>query len=121
VQAPEGIVRRRRIGMPGLATALRSARLFVLTSERTASGGEGFALAMKRSGRATPVGEVKAGAERFGRTQSLGGGYRAFIPVDQPFDPATGKGWELVGVERRVRVPSDKALEEAARLAGLTR
>ena len=61
---------------------------------------------------------MTGGAGHFGRTQSLGGGYRAFVPVGRPFDPTTGKGWELVGVEPHVRVPADSALAEALRLAG---
>ena len=121
IDAPEGIVRRRQIVVPGPASALRTARIYVLTSKRTASGGEGFALAMKRSGRATLIGEVTAGAGHFGRTRSLGGGYSAFIPIGRPFDPTTGKGWELVGVEPHVRVPAEQALDEALRLAAATR
>ncbi len=120
VDAPEGIVRRRQVVVPlGRDVPLRSAKVYILTSRRTASGGEGFTLAFKRTGRAIVIGERTAGAGHFGGTRPLGGGYRAFIPVGRPFDPVTGKGWELTGIEPDVRVPAANALDEALRRAGV--
>jgi hypothetical protein len=120
VAGPEGIIRRRQVARPSSRrTALRTARIFVLTSKKTASGGESFALSMKRTGRATLIGETTAGAGHFGRSTDLGGGYRAFIPVGRPFDPDTNRGWELTGVEPHLKVPAEKALEEALRLSGV--
>ena len=48
----------------------------------------------------------------------FGKGYAAFIPVGRTFDPDTGQSWEGTGVAPDVAVPSDKALDEALRLAG---
>lgn len=120
VEAPEGIVRRRQLAIPvDPARSLRAARVFVLTSRHTASGGEGFTLAMRREGRATIIGDTTAGAGHFGSNVQLGGGYHAFVPIGRPFDPATGRGWELVGIAPDVAVPADRALDEALRRAGI--
>lgn len=116
IAGPEGIVRREWMAVPATRrSGLATARVYVLTSKETASAGEGFALALKRTGRATLIGETTAGAGHFGRTVTLPGGYRAFIPVGRPFDPDTGKGWEGTGVEPHVPVPAEEALEEALR------
>ena len=50
---------------------------------------------------------------------ALGGGYRAFIPVGRTFDPDTDKGWEQTGIEPDIEVPSEKALDEALKSAGV--
>jgi hypothetical protein len=120
VESPEGIVRRAHLSVPAdNNTALRKARIFLLTSNKTASAGEHLTFAMKRTKRATIIGEKTAGAGHFGRTMALGGGYRAFIPVGRTFDPDTDKGWEQTGIEPHIKVPAEKALEEALKLAGV--
>ncbi|HWH22468.1 MAG TPA: S41 family peptidase [Allosphingosinicella sp.] len=122
IDGPPGIVRRAYIPIPTQKpTNLKKARLFVLTSSGTISGGEAFAFALKNSGRATLIGERTKGSGHFGRTTQLGGGYRAFIPVGRPFDAKTNKGWEQTGVEPHINVPADKALEEAIRRAGINK
>lgn len=119
IAGPDGIVRREWVAVPSeRRTPLKTAEIFVLTSKETVSAGEGFALALKRTGRATLIGETTGGAGHFGRTVSLPGGYRAFIPVGRPFDPDTGKGWEHTGVDPHVPVPAHRALEEALRRVG---
>ena len=120
VAAPEGIVRRRQVVVPiARDIPLRRAKVYVLTSQRTASGGEGFTFALKKAGRVTLIGDRTDGAGHFGMNRDLGGGYRAFIPIGRPFDPATGKGWELTGIEPDVKVPAAQALDEALRRAGV--
>ena len=120
VPGPSGIVRRRQIAQPVAApTGLKTAAIYVLTSGETASGGEGFAFALQRTGRATLIGERTAGAGHLGPTHSLGGGYRAMIPIGRPRDPVTDRGWELTGLTPDVRVPAHSALDEALRRAGV--
>ena len=103
---------------PGLRTKLHEARLYVLTSSVTASAGEAATFALKRTGRATIIGEVTKGAGHLGPTLPLAGGYRAFVPVARIFDPQTGKGWEGSGVQPDFSVPADEALAVALKQAG---
>jgi C-terminal processing protease CtpA/Prc len=122
VESPEGIVRRAHVLVPSdKPTALKKARIFLLASNKTASAGEALTLALKRTKRATLIGEKTAGAGHFGRTTALGGGYRAFIPVGRTFDPDTDKGWEQTGIEPHIKVAARKALDEALKRAGVSR
>ncbi len=117
VASPPTIVRREHFVTPGKATALRRAKIFYLTSKRTASAAEHLALAFKRTGRATLIGETTRGAGHYGSFADLGGGYTAFVPVGRTFDPTTGKGWEATGVTPDIAVPAEQALDEALRRA----
>ncbi len=76
---------------------LTSAKVFFLTSLKTRSAGEHFALALKRTHRGTLIGERTAGANHFGGFEPIGEGLVAFIPVGRTFDPDTGKDWEGTG------------------------
>ncbi len=117
---PEGVVRRGHWAVPGeKATGLRTAKVFLLTSKRSASAAEHLALSLKRTGRATLIGETTGGAGNYGGTEDLGGGYSAFIPIGRTFDPDTNEGWEGKGVKPDVEVPADQALDEALRRAGV--
>ena len=120
VAAPEGVVRRSHNVIPaGDATALRGAKIYLLTSERTASAAEHLSLSLKRTGRATLTGETTAGAGHYGGVVPLGGGYSAFIPVGRTFDPETNEGWEGTGVAPDVAVPAERALVEALTRSGV--
>jgi len=117
--APDGIVRRMHYALPGgAATPLREARVFLLTSRRSGSAAEHFALSLKRTHRATLIGETTAGAGHYGRMVDFGG-YAAFIPVGRTFDPDNDWDWEGVGVPPDVAIPADQALDEALRRAGV--
>jgi hypothetical protein len=119
-QGPETVVRRAHFVTPSAAPSkLRQAQVFLLTSNRTASAAEHLALSLKRTGRATLIGETTRGAGHYGSGADLGGGFSAFIPVGRTFDPDTGKGWEGVGVTPHVEVPADQALQEALKQAGV--
>lgn len=120
ISAPDSLARREHFVVPaadqgGLATAT----IYLLVANRTASAGEHFALALKRTHRATLIGETTKGAGNFGAMVPMGTGYAAFIPVGRTFDPDTGEGWEGTGVHPDIAVPADKALDEALRLAGI--
>ena len=119
VAGPAGVVRRLHRAIPAAQpSGLQSAKVFVLTSSHSASAAEHFALALKRTGRATLIGETTRGAGNYGQPFPLPGGYAAFIPFGRTFDPATGQGWEGVGVKPDIAVPADAALDEALKLAG---
>ncbi|MBV9931952.1 MAG: S41 family peptidase [Alphaproteobacteria bacterium] len=122
VPAREDVVRREHFVEPDAAEKrLFGAKVFVLTSGATASAAEHMTLALKRTHRATIVGEATAGAGNYGGQQTVGGDrFVVFIPVGRTFDPDTGKGWEGSGIEPDVAVPAEKALTEALVRSGLS-
>ena len=120
VAGPDGVRRRMHYAVPGAASPLRQAQVYLLTSRRSGSAAEHFALALKRTGRATLIGESTAGAGHYGGPIAIGGGYSAFVPVGRTFDPDTDRGWEGTGVAPNVEIPADQALDEALRRIGVS-
>lgn len=109
---------RQHVAVPDAAGArLAGAKVFYLTSRRTRSAGEHFALALQRTHRGTLIGERTAGANHFGAIESIGNGLVAFIPVGRTYDPDTGKDWEGTGIVPDIEVPADQALDKALELA----
>jgi Peptidase family S41/N-terminal domain of Peptidase_S41 in eukaryotic IRBP len=96
---------------------LRRTPIYYLTSRRTASAAEHFALALHRNRRAVLVGETTAGANHYGDEVAVGERFLAFVPVGRTYDPDTGKDWEGSGIKPDVQVPADDALDVALRLA----
>ena len=94
-------------------TRLRKVPLLFLTSRRTASAGEHFALALRTTGRGVLIGETTAGAGHFGGFEALGDGMTVFLPIGQTVDPITGMGWEATGIAPDTAVPADDALRVA--------
>jgi len=122
IAGPAGVYRQEHFVTPTASPrGLASARVYLLTANRTASAGEHLALSLKRTKRATLIGETTRGAGHYGGLEPLDQSftYAAFIPVGRTFDPDTGEGWEGVGVKPHVEVPADKALDEALKLAGV--
>jgi hypothetical protein len=94
--------------------------IFVLTSRRTASGGEEFTYNLKTRRRALIIGEVTWGGANPGGTFPLPAGLRIFVPVGRAINPITGTNWEGTGVEPDVRSDRDRAFDlalERARIA----
>jgi hypothetical protein len=121
IKGPETINRREHVVVPAADQGgLKDAKVYLLTSKRTFSAAEHFSLSLKRTHRATLVGEATGGGAHFGGMAPMGKGYAAFIPVGRTFDPDTGESWEGSGVQPDVAVPSDKALDEALKLAGVS-
>ena len=85
----------------------------------TGSAAEHFALALKRTARATLIGSATYGANHFGGDQDIGGDFTAFIPVGRTYNPETGEDWEGKGVAPDIDVPPGEALIEALKLAGV--
>jgi hypothetical protein len=120
VPASQDVVRRVHSALPNSkATRLRSAKVYYLTAKRTTSAAEHLALALKRTGRATLIGETTGGAGHYGGMVPMGSIYAAFIPVGRTFDPDTNQGWEGTGVAPDVAVAADAALGEALKRAGV--
>ncbi len=91
--------------------------VYVLTSDRTFSGGEEFAYSLKHFGRATIVGETTAGGAHPTEPVELPGDLVMFVPYARPVHPMTGTNWEGSGVEPDIAVPAYTALEVALRRA----
>ena len=117
--APASVVRRVHYAVPAAKPVWGETKVYLLTSNRTASAAEHLSLALKRTGRATLVGETTRGAGHYGGMAELPGGYGVFVPVGRTFDPETGKGWEGTGVAPDVQVPAADALNKALELAGV--
>jgi C-terminal processing protease CtpA/Prc len=121
VPAKEDVVRREHYVEPSPSERrLFNAKVFVLTSGATASAAEHMTLALKRTHRATIIGEPTAGAGNFGGLEQIGARFTVFIPVGRTFDPDTGKGWEGAGIGPDVAVPAERALTEALVRSGLS-
>src|SRR5262249_40678680 len=104
---------------PSGHTRLKSAKVYVLVSNRTISAGEHLAFALKQSHRAVVIGERTRGAGNVETDMTMPLGYTAVIPFGRAYDPRTGKGWE--GVEPDIPAPAAKALTEALRRVGVKR
>ena len=118
--APASVVRREHFVIPAAGPRpLAKAKVYVLASGRTGSAGEHFVLSLKRTHRATVVGETTYGAGNFGRTEPIAGGFQAFIANGRTFDPDTDKGWDYAGIAPNVPVPAAEALTEALVLSGV--
>lgn len=115
----EDVLRRDHVVQPHASESrLIETPVFFLTSARTASAAEHLALALKRTGRGTLVGQTTRGAGHFGGFASAGE-FEVFVPVGRTYDPDTGEGWEGTGIHPDVAVAPEAALETALRLAGL--
>ncbi|MGE5562233.1 MAG: S41 family peptidase [Bacillota bacterium] len=106
--------------IPGDATPLRKAKVYLLVSNRTASAAEHFALALKSTGRATLIGEATAGANHFGGGVPLNDHFGVWLPVGRTYDIKTGKDWEGDGIAPDIAVDPKQALVVALEKAGLS-
>ncbi len=87
--------------------------VFILTSGKTFSAGEAFALAMKDLKRATLVGATTRGGSNPVMLVPVQDDFLLSIPIGQSFSPATGRGWEGEGVEPHLAVDEKAALDIA--------
>lgn len=120
VDGPPSLVVRRHYAIPDESNrGLQHARVILLTSHRTASAAEHFAFALKRTHRATLIGEPTAGADHFGGTVAITDHFNVFLPIGRTYDPDTGEDWEGVGVKPDVAVPAAGALRVALERSGV--
>ena len=120
IDGPKTLVVRRHYANPDAAhRGLQHARIILLTSHRTASAAEHFALALKRTRRATLIGERTAGADHFGGMVAITDHFNVFLPIGRTYDPATGKDWESVGVEPDIAAGAEDALTIALERSGI--
>jgi hypothetical protein len=94
--------------------------VYVLTSERTFSGGEEFCYDMQAMKLAVLVGETTGGGANPGGGRPLGAGMTMFLPGGKARSPITGTNWEGVGVKPDIAVASGSALKVALEKLGQT-
>jgi len=91
--------------------------VFILTSNRTFSGGEEFAYNFKTRKRATLIGETTGGGANPGGGYPVNEAIGIFIPTGRAINPITKTNWEGVGVEPDIATKADDALQTALPLA----
>ena len=97
--------------------------VYVLTSARTFSAGEGFAYLLQERGRAEVIGERTAGAANPGRPYRVNALFEVTVPNGQVRTAVSGRNWEGAGVKPDLEAPAADALTVAhdralKRLAG---
>lgn len=90
--------------------------LFVLVSNNTASGAEGFTYMIKNQKRGKIIGETTKGAAHSGGTWYING-FSIFIPNERNISPITGTDWEKTGVIPDVQTTEDEAFDVSFNLA----
>lgn len=105
--------------IPAAGATLTKANILVLTSNRSASAAEHFALALKSTGRGVLIGEATAGANHFGGPSALNPNFHVWMPIGRTSDIATGKDWEADGIAPDIAVDPEQALVTALKMAGL--
>lgn len=90
--------------------------VYVLTSGRTFSAGEECAYDVQTTKRGKVVGETTGGGGNHNRFVRVGDTFALSLPYLSVRSPATGKGWEAVGVQPDVKTAAPAALDEAQKL-----
>lgn len=91
--------------------------VYVLTSNRTFSGGEEFTYNLKNLKRATIIGESTGGGANPGGRIRLNDHFGIFVPTGRAISPITKTNWEGVGVSPDISVPNQDALKTAYKMA----
>jgi C-terminal processing protease CtpA/Prc len=87
--------------------------LYVLTSTRSFSGGEGFAFILQDRGRAEVIGEPTAGAANPGRPYPVNDLFAVVVPNGRLLTVPSGRNWEGSGVRPDVSSPADETVRVA--------
>jgi len=85
--------------------------VYVLTSKRSGSAAEHFAMAMKATGRAILVGETTGGYGHWGGITQLSDGFSMFVPSGRTYHPKTKLGWEEIGITPDIMIDEKESLE----------
>ena len=98
----------RRVAMPENAGPV-----YVLTSERTFSGGEEFCYNLQALGRAELIGETTGGGAHPTRGFPISPAVHIAIPFARSINPVTGANWQGTGVVPDIAVPEAEAYDVA--------
>jgi C-terminal processing protease CtpA/Prc len=91
--------------------------LYLLTSARTFSAGEGIAFVLQERQRAEIIGEQTAGAANPGRPYPINAQFEVTVPNGKVVTTVTGGNWEGKGVTPDIVVPASAGRETAHRRA----
>jgi hypothetical protein len=91
--------------------------VYVLTSDRTASGAEEFAYDLQQMKRGTIIGGTTWGGANPGGFLPIDEHFAIFVPTGAAVNPISKTNWEGVGVKPDVAVDPAAALETARRMA----
>src|SRR5439155_8728968 len=87
--------------------------VYVLTSERTFSGGEDLCYTLQALGRAQVIGETTGGGAHPTRPFPVSAAVHIGIPFARPVNPVTATNWQATGVVPDVAVPEAQAYDTA--------
>ena len=87
--------------------------VYVLTSERTFSGGEDLCYTLQALGRAQVIGETTGGGAHPTRPFPVSPAVHIGIPFARSVNPVTGTNWQGTGVVPEVAVPEAQAYDVA--------
>jgi Peptidase family S41/N-terminal domain of Peptidase_S41 in eukaryotic IRBP len=87
--------------------------VYVLTSERTFSGGEDFAYTLQALGRAEVIGETTGGGAHPTRLFPISPTVHIGVPFARSINPITGTNWQGTGVLPDIAVPEAEARDVA--------
>ena len=87
--------------------------LYVLTSDKTFSGGEDLCYTLQALGRAEVIGETTGGGAHPARPFPISPAVHIGIPFARSINPVTGTNWQGTGVVPDIAVPADQAYEVA--------
>jgi len=92
-------------------------KIYVLTSKRTFSGGEGLTEHLRRLAHATIIGETTRGGAHLTRWYQIDPHFAVAVPIGHHVAPPEFPDWEGVGITPDVAVPEADALSAAHALA----
>ena len=91
--------------------------IYVLTSNRTFSGGEEFTYNLKNLKRATIIGETTGGGAHPVNGVKVSDHFEIGVPFARAISPITKTNWEGTGVSPDIAVPAPEAFDKAYLLA----
>ena len=83
---------------------------YLLTSKRSGSAAEHFAMSMKSTGRAILVGDTTGGWGHWGGIVPLKDGFSMFLPSGRTYHPVSQLGWEGIGITPDIMVDEKESL-----------
>ena len=87
--------------------------VYVLSSDRTFSGGEDFAYTLQALGRAEVIGETTGGGAHPTRMFPISAAIHIAVPFARSVNPVTGTNWQGTGVVPDLAVPEAEARDVA--------